>query len=173
MCDRLECDEEDIGGSARTLWERLMEHLRATSSIYDHANTSGHHIKLNNFSVLGRESHTIARTIQEARFIRVNDPSPNRNIGKYQLPHIWDEVLINTPDVHLKETLFPMSTRPTAQGPQHQPTKQCRDPTQCVQHQQLLGIGPAKPPVLEPNILAPGASFYTAKGAICGKYYIW
>ena len=28
----------------------------------------------------------------------VNDPSLNRNIGKYQLTHIWGEVLFNNLD---------------------------------------------------------------------------
>ena len=35
----------------------------------------------------------MARAIKEAIFIRVNNPSLNRNIGKYNLPHIWDVVL--------------------------------------------------------------------------------
>ena len=38
----------------------------------------------------------LMRTIKEALYIRVNNPSLNRNIGKYHLPHIWDEVLFNT-----------------------------------------------------------------------------
>ena len=32
---------------------------------------------------------------------RVNDPSPNRDVGKLLLPHIWDEVLHHTPALHL------------------------------------------------------------------------
>ena len=35
------------------------------------------------------------RAIKEAIYIRVNDPSLNRNVGKYHLPHVWDEVLAN------------------------------------------------------------------------------
>ena len=85
-----------------TIWERLKAHLRAPSSIYDHANTSGYHTKLDSFSIKGRESHTIAWTIKEAMFTRVNDPSLNRNIGKYQLLHIWNEVVFNIPDLYLK-----------------------------------------------------------------------
>ena len=42
---------------------------------------------------VGREDQTLMRTIKEALYIRVNNPSLNRNIGKYHLPHIWDEVL--------------------------------------------------------------------------------
>ena len=35
-------------------------------------------------------------------YIRVNNPSLNKNIGKYHLPHIWDEVLFNTSELKLK-----------------------------------------------------------------------
>ena len=44
----------------------------------------------------------LSRAIKEALYIRVNNPSPNRNIGKYHLPHIWDEVLLNTSELKLK-----------------------------------------------------------------------
>ena len=33
------------------------------------------------------------------------DPSLNRNIGKYHLPHIWDEVLFNMPELK-EENLY-------------------------------------------------------------------
>ena len=39
---------------------------------------------------------------KEALYIRVNDPSLNRNVGKYHLPHVWDEVLVNTSELKLK-----------------------------------------------------------------------
>ena len=92
-CDRLECHEEYIEESARTFGERLKEYFGAPSSIYDYAKTSGHHTKLDNFSMVGRESQILARTIREAMFIGFKDPSLNRNIGKYQLSHIWNGVL--------------------------------------------------------------------------------
>ena len=40
--------------------------------------------------------------IKETMYICVNDPSLNRNFGKYQLPHIWDQVLQDTPALQLK-----------------------------------------------------------------------
>ena len=52
-------------------------------------------ISVENFSIMGREVHNITRTIKEAMYIRVNDQSPNRTIGKFQLMHKWDEVLLN------------------------------------------------------------------------------
>ena len=92
----MECDEEYIGESSRTFGERFEEHLKAPSPIYDHSNITGHNITLEIFSIVGREDQNLIRWIKEALFIRVNNPSLNRNIGKYHLPHIWDEVLLNT-----------------------------------------------------------------------------
>ena len=40
--------------------------------------------------------------IKESIFTRVNIPTLNRNIGKFNLPHIWDRVLLNTPGLTLK-----------------------------------------------------------------------
>ena len=47
------------------------------------------------------------RAIKEALYIRVNNPSLNRNIGKYHLPHIWDEVLLNYSELKLKQDQNP------------------------------------------------------------------
>ena len=101
-CDRLECDQEYIGESARTFGERLKEHLRDPSPIYDHANTMGHHTKVDIFSIVGREYHNIARTTKEGIHSGVRDPLLNRNIGNFQMSLIWVEVLFNTPELKLK-----------------------------------------------------------------------
>ena len=77
------------------------EHQKAPSPIFDHYNISGHNININNFTIVGREDQNLTRAIKEALFIRVNDPSLNRNIGKYHLPHIWDEVLHTTSELKL------------------------------------------------------------------------
>ena len=77
-----------------TLRRGSKEHLKAPSPIHDHINISGHDVTIDNFSILGREGQNLLRTIKEALYIRVNSPSLNRNIGKYHLPHIWDEVLL-------------------------------------------------------------------------------
>ena len=101
-CDRVECDEEYIGESARTFAERFKEHQKAPSPVYDHYNTSGHSVTIDNFSIVGREDQNLMRTIKKALYIRVNNPSLNRNIGKYHLQHIWDEILFNIPELTLK-----------------------------------------------------------------------
>ena len=74
---------------------------KAPSPIYDHQNISGHMVSIDKFSIVGREEQNLMRTIKGALYIRVNNPSLNRNIGKYHLPHIWDEVLYNTSELKL------------------------------------------------------------------------
>ena len=101
-CDRVDCDEEYIGESSRTFGERFKEHLKPPSPIYDQSNISGHCVTINNFKIVRREDLNQIRTIKEALYIRVNDPSLNRNVGKYHLPHVRDEVLVNTSELKLK-----------------------------------------------------------------------
>ena len=101
-CNRVECDDEYISESSRTFGERFKEHLKAPFPIFDHYNTTGHQVSIENFSIVGREEQNLMRAIKEALYIRVNNPSLNRNIGKYHLPHIWYEVLFNTSELKLK-----------------------------------------------------------------------
>ena len=100
-CGRTECDEEYIGESARTFEERFKEHLKAPSPIHDHNITTGHKTSVENFKIIGREGHSISRTIQEAIYIRVNNPTLNRNVETYNLPHIWDKVLFTIPELRI------------------------------------------------------------------------
>ena len=100
-CDRVDWDEEYIGESSRTFGERFKEHQKSPSPIYDHYNTTGHKSSIEKFSIVGREDQNLMRTIKEALYIRDNNPSLNRNIGKYHLPHIWDEVLFNTSELKI------------------------------------------------------------------------
>ena len=102
QCDRVDCDDEYIGETSRVFGERFKEHLKPPSPIYDHSNMSGHNVTINNFNIVGREDLNQMRRIKEALYIRVNDPSLNRNVGKYHLPHVWDEVLFNTSELKLK-----------------------------------------------------------------------
>ena len=39
-----------------------------------------HMTSINNFKIIGREENSLAKTIQEAMFIRVNNPTLNKNI---------------------------------------------------------------------------------------------
>ena len=101
-CDRVECDEEYIGESSGMFGERFREHQKAPFPINYHFNITGHNVTIDYFSIVVREDQNLIRTIKEALYIRVNNPSLNRNIGKYHLPHILDDVLFNTSELKLK-----------------------------------------------------------------------
>ena len=102
QCGDLGCDDEYIGETSRTFGERYKEHLKAPSAIHHHSIQTGHPTNQNNFQIVGREGHNLARNIKEAIYIRVNNPSLNNNIGKFNLSHIWDRVLLNTKGLTLK-----------------------------------------------------------------------
>ena len=101
QCNHLACNEEYIGETARTPGERRKEHLKQPSPIQVHIQQTGHSITENSFNIVGREDWGQARTIKESIFIRVNNPTLNQNIGKYNLSHIQDRVLFNTPGLKL------------------------------------------------------------------------
>ena len=96
QCGDLGCDDEYIGETSRTFGERYKEHLKAPSAIHHHSSQTGHTTNQNNFQIIGREGQNLARNIKESIYIRVNNLSLNNNIGKFNLSHIWDRVLLNT-----------------------------------------------------------------------------
>ena len=53
------------------------------------------------FTIIDGEAQGVSNTIKEAMYIWVNEHSLDRNLGKYNLPHLWDEVLQDTPLLQL------------------------------------------------------------------------
>ena len=102
QCGDLTCDDEYVGETSRTFGERFKEHLKEPSPIQPHSISTCHPTTQNNFQIIGREDHGIARTIKESIYFRVNNPALNRNIGKLSLHHIWHTVLLNTPGLKIK-----------------------------------------------------------------------
>ena len=95
-------EKECIRESGRTFGDRLREYLRAPSPIYQHNQSTGHSINVDCVSIVGREVHIVTRTIKGAMLFCISDPSLNRSLGKYQLPHIWDEDPWDTPAFHFR-----------------------------------------------------------------------
>ena len=93
QCGNLSCDDEYVGETSRTFGERYKEHLKAPSPIHHHSSQTGQPTSHNNFQIIGR-GHNLARNIKKSIYIRVNNPTLNNNIGKFNLPHIWDRVLL-------------------------------------------------------------------------------
>ena len=105
---QLDCNEEYIRETGRTLGERRKEHLKQPSHIHGHSQATGYPIDRDKFNIIGREDRGQARTIKESIYIRVNNPTLNQNIGKYNLNHIWDRVLFNTPGLKLGSSQHPV-----------------------------------------------------------------
>ena len=101
-CGKTECDDEYMWESARIFEEQYKEHLKSPSPIFEHQNTTGNTKTMDNFKIKGREVHNMVRAIKEAIYIRVNNPTLNRNVGKYSLPHIWNKVLISISELKTK-----------------------------------------------------------------------
>ena len=93
QCGDLLCGEEYIGETSRTFGERFKELLKEPFPIHNHSCITGHTTTQDNFQIIGREDHGITRTIKQFIYIRVNNPNNptlNRNIGRFNLHHIWD-----------------------------------------------------------------------------------
>ena len=101
-CPHINCPEECIEESGRSFRDQLKEHLRAPSPIHQHSHSTRHPVSLNCSTIVDRESQGVTRNIKEAMYIQVNDSSLNRNLDKSQLPHIWDQILQDTPSLQLK-----------------------------------------------------------------------
>ena len=95
-----DCDDDYVGEAGRIFRDRFKEHCKPKSPIYHHHELSGHPLPTSdNVEIIGRENNNFARVIKESLFIRVNDPPLNRNIGKYQLPHVYDDILKSDTDL--------------------------------------------------------------------------
>ena len=106
------CDEEYIGETFRTFSDRYKEHLKF----------SGHSTNPKNFTIIRREDHGLARTIKEPIYIRFNNPTLNRNLGKYNLHHIYNRVLFSTPELKIRNDNGPVHRTPISGHAQSIPT---------------------------------------------------
>ena len=125
QCRDLTCDDEYTGETSRTFGERFKEHLKEPSPIHHHNINTGHLTTQHNFQIIGREGHSTARTNKESIYIRINNPTLNRNIGKYSLQNIWDRVLLNTHGIKIKRHVQAIghgqNTQPDSPTPLNQP----------------------------------------------------
>ena len=87
-CAHINCPEEYTGESGMELGDRIKEHLKAPSPIHHHSSSTCHPLSPDCFTILLREAQGTSGNIKEAMYIYFNDPSLNRNLGKYQLPLI-------------------------------------------------------------------------------------
>ena len=112
QCQQINCPSAYIGESGISLGERVKEHFKAPSPIHHHSTPTGHPMDPDQFNIVHKEVNSHSRTIKEAMFTWVQDATLNRNLGKYQLLHIWDHLLQASPTLQCKPSNHP--TTPTA-----------------------------------------------------------
>ena len=117
QCPQINCPNAYIGESGRSLGERVKVHFKVPSPIHLHSTTTGHPMDPEQFNIVHKEVNNQSRTIKEAMFIHVQDPTLNRNLGKYQLPHIWDQLLMVSPTLQCKPSSLPTTSTPTPNSP--------------------------------------------------------
>ena len=97
----------------KTALEHVKRYRRYLHPLYNLKENQGISISLSNLFqfpsitftfvyIITKNSSNLARNIKESIYIRVNNPSLNNNIGKFNLSHIWDRVLLNTKGLTLK-----------------------------------------------------------------------
>ena len=102
QCGDLGCDDGYIGEPPGPLVKDTKSTWSTPLLFITTATKTGHTTNHNNFQIIGREGHNLAINIKESIYIRVNNPTLNNNIGKFNLSHIWDRVLLNTKGLTLK-----------------------------------------------------------------------
>ena len=92
-----------MGESTGPFGEKYQEHLKVPCAIHGHNITIGIQTIMDNFNIIGRMGHDFVRTIKEFIYIGFNNLNLNENIGKCNISHIWDGVLVNTPELQIKQ----------------------------------------------------------------------
>ena len=95
---RSQCTESYINETERSLKTRFLEHRSPSStssevSQHIHIESPDHHVELEEVKILDREQRYFERGVKEAIYIRVNQPSLNKDWGWYKLPRVYDPIL--------------------------------------------------------------------------------
>ena len=99
------CSEFYIGETDRSLWTRFLEHKRPSSAtkseVAQHLFTERHQVDFKDTKVLDREPRWFERGVREAIYIRAQEPTLNRNQGRYLLPTVWNRIV----HTHIKSSM--------------------------------------------------------------------
>ena len=123
-CPQINCPSVYIGESGWSLGDRVKEHFKTPSPIHLHSTTTGQPMDPKQFNIVHKKVNSHSRTIKEAMFICIQDPTLNRNLGKYQLPQIWNHLLQASPILQYKPSSLPYPIHlktPLNRFPSHYP----------------------------------------------------
>ncbi len=96
-CASDSCNATYIGETCRVLHERIKDHtVNPNSAIRQHHVDTGHPLPTpddSDIKILSVEPNGFKRRVKEAIFIKTNNPYLNQNVGKYNFPPIYDQLL--------------------------------------------------------------------------------
>ena len=77
------------------LESRVKEHnTSSTSAIYQHSTTHNHpKVNISQFKIIDQDRQQVSRGAREAIHIRSNNAALNHNIGKLNIPKIFNQLL--------------------------------------------------------------------------------
>ena len=92
------CNSSFIGESIRCLERRVKEHkTSSTSPIFQHSTTHNHpKADIFQFKIIDQDRKQVSREAREAIHIRKKNPALNGNIGKMNIPKIFNQILGTT-----------------------------------------------------------------------------
>ena len=102
-CTKPNCKSSYIGETSRSLCDRVKEHSKEGSNfaIYQHCSTEGHPLpNIDQFKIIDKEKSQIAHEAKEVIHIQKLDPELNRNVGKMDIPCVFDSILGIKPKIH-------------------------------------------------------------------------
>ena len=93
-----ECDASYIGETERSLKARFQEHRRPSSTTSEvsrhiHVDQPEHSVDMDKTRILAVEPRWFERGVKEAIYIRLNNPTLNKDGGRYNLPPVWNNLL--------------------------------------------------------------------------------
>ena len=97
-CTEENCNSSYIGESSRCLESRIKGHnTSATSAIFDHSSINNHSkVDISQFKIIDQDMKQVSREAREAIHTRRNNPALNHNIGKMNIPKIFNQILGTT-----------------------------------------------------------------------------
>ena len=92
-----------FGNQRDHLGERFKEHLKALSSTCEHQSSISCITWIKDFSIVGRERHSIARTIKASIYIQVWNATFSRTLLSIPFHIFGTEILFTTPELNQKQ----------------------------------------------------------------------
>ena len=112
QCLQINFPSAYIGESGRSLGERVKEHFKNPSPIHLHSTTTGHPMDPEQFNIVHKEVNSHSRTIKEAMFICMQDPTLKQEPGEIPATSHIGYLLLASQTLQCKPSSLPTTPTP-------------------------------------------------------------